>query len=431
MEKYEIIEEILSEIKIELDETLFYIPGEAIKGKIKLYPGVKINIKDNILHFTIKLLQFEFWEYNNTKTAELKNIHKVEVLEKLIEYQLKEEELSNFEERAKIGDFSIILLEKEKTEKEITIPFEFKLNEDNEKLLPTFQFETDTYFLGIRHLLTVNNKEYCSKNHIGLFIGKHKNLNLLKKKEIKNNSYAGLGILDAKVILPKEAYYFGEEMSFQIDSTSNLLFKKVTDIQSELNRKIEWVGYMRNTLVDKKTLQCENLKYNKDKYGLMSKLKLPADIAFNIGYYYIFGDSLGILGLVAGIYSKLSDSINMIKEIMKLDAKTNDFNENQKLITQFNESSIKTYEENDLKKIVEELKKFVYFKDNKVVGFVKFIRDITPPVKGYYFNCYYKFKINFKMAGMLLNQERSLDDDIDFYDGEEYIKNMKKLLSVN
>ena len=88
------------------------------------------------------------------------------------------------------------------------------------------------------------------------------------------------------------------------------------------------------------------------------------------------------------------------------------------------------YSEKELKEANEEIKKFVYFKDKKVVGFVKFIKDITPPLKGYYFNCNYNFIINAHISGMIFDQDKSIKTDIEFYDGEEYIKKMKNLLKV-
>lgn len=191
MNKSEISKEILSKLKIEIEDTLFYMPGEIIKGTIKLYPGVKYNINDNILHFKLKLIQYEFWEYNNMKITELKNVYKTEVKEDKIEYQLKAEENYDGKDRVKIGDFSMVLIEKENSDKFITIPFEFKIDRENEneKLLPTFQYQIDAYFLGIRHLLTVENIEYSSKNYIGLFIGKNRNKDLSSTKDIKNYYY--------------------------------------------------------------------------------------------------------------------------------------------------------------------------------------------------------------------------------------------------
>ena len=49
--------------------------------------------------------------------------------------------------------------------------FKLKINEKN--ILPTFQYDDSTYFLGIRHLILVECKEYNSSNYIGLFIGKN------------------------------------------------------------------------------------------------------------------------------------------------------------------------------------------------------------------------------------------------------------------
>ena len=419
MEKSEIKKEILSEIKIDIDETLFYIPGETIKGTIKLYPGFKLNIKNNLLNFKLKLLQYEFWDYANIKVSELKNVYKTEIQEKIIKYQLKEEESTNYEEIEKIGEFSIIKIEKEKTSKIFSVPFEFKIEENNDKLLPTFQFENETYFLGIRHLLTVENIEYTSLNHIGLFIGKKKNLNLLKKKEIINTYYAGLGTLDAKVILPKQTYNFGEEMPFEIEINSNLHFKKVTEIKAELSRKIKWVGYMKNSLLDKKTIPSENLKYNKDSFNTFEKLAFPIIFVVKMANSPVLDNS------------EVSKALNIVKEVMRIDGEKTEFKEDKKIITQFNdESLIKNCNEKDLKKLIDEFKQFIYFKDNKIVGFVKFVKDITPPVKGYYFNCNFIFKIKIYIAGMLLDQEKWLETDIDFYDGEEEIKKMKSMLKV-
>lgn len=268
MHKSEIAKETLFKIKIDINETLFYMPGETVKGTIKFSPEIKFNAKDKNLHFKIKLIQYEFWDYSNVKVTELKNIYKTNIKEKLIDYKLKKNEVLNEDEKTKIGDFSVIVIDKPKEEKMISIPFEFKLDKDDQKLLPTFQYETNKYILGIRHLLTVENIEYGSINHIGLFIGKSKSENLLKEKEIKSYYY-GLGKLDAKVVIPKETFYFGEEMSFKIESSSNLLFKKVTKIEPDIFRKIEWVGYMKNSLLNKKVCQ----------------LKISATMRINIAYY--------------------------------------------------------------------------------------------------------------------------------------------------
>ena len=69
MKKSEIEDEFISKIKIELD-TLFYMPGEKIKGIIKIYPGIKLKIKNNILNLKLKILQYEFWDYVNIQADE-------------------------------------------------------------------------------------------------------------------------------------------------------------------------------------------------------------------------------------------------------------------------------------------------------------------------------------------------------------------------
>jgi len=104
MKKSEIKEELISKIKIEL-ETLFYMPGEKIKGIIKIYSGIKIEVKNNILNLKLKFLQYEFWDYTNIKIDELKNIHKTEVSTKTIKYELKEEEKPSFKNNEEFGNF--------------------------------------------------------------------------------------------------------------------------------------------------------------------------------------------------------------------------------------------------------------------------------------------------------------------------------------
>ena len=263
MKRSELKEEIISKINLEIEDSLFYMPGEKIKGKIKLNPGIKINLKNNKLHFTLKLIQYEFWDYLNTEIKELKNIYKTEVKTKPIEYTLKEEEKPNKKENSNFLTNSIILIEKEEKETIISIPFEFEIDDDNYKLLPTFQLETKKYFLGIRHLLVVEGKEYESKNFIGLFIGKNRENNCIPSKEIEQNYQVGLGTLNIKIKIPKQSYYFGEQLDIQLKTGSKLLFKKVTKVEQILYRKIEWVGYLKNSLLDKKVFSNSKFKITK------------------------------------------------------------------------------------------------------------------------------------------------------------------------
>ena len=456
MEKCEINEEIISKIYLEIKDSLFFMPGEIIKGQINLNPEIKLNIKSNKLHFVLKLIQYEFWDYIDVNIKELKNIYKTEIQSKPIEYYLKKKEISDKEEKANFGNFSIILIEKEEENKMISIPFEFEIREDT-NILPTFQFETNKYFLGIRHLLTVECKEYQSKNYIGLFIGKKKNMNFVNKKEIDQNYQVGLGTLNIKMNIPKQTYYFGEEIDIQVKSDSKLLFKKVTKIQQNLYRKIEWVGYVKNSLLDKKVYSNSKFKYNEDEYGIIGKLSLPfmpillgvsgglmgtttGGIIGGVGpeetlNKFVMAPLLGIaggsFGLISGFFYGVYEQYKIGKDLMK-------FNQPNKVINQSFSGNINDDKKNqkdevklDKNELKENLKKFVFFKNEKIIGFIKFAQDITPPVKGYYFKCSFNFKVEIHMSGMIYNQDKSIKNLIDFYDGKDYINKMKKLLSVN
>lgn len=84
-------------------------------------------------------------------------------------------------------------------------------------------------------------------------------------------------------------------------------------------------------------------------------------------------------------------------------------------------------EKEEIEMYIENLKKFVYFKDDKVVGFIKFSKSILPPVNGYYFKCNYNIKIEVKVAGIITNSNKELKTQIDLYDYEEYIEKMKNI----
>lgn len=114
------------------------------------------------------------------------------------------------------------------------------------------------------------------------------------------------------------------------------------------------------------------------------------------------------------------------------------FNQPKKVIDQSFSGNINDDKKNykgevklDKNELKENLKKFVFFKNGKIIGFIKFAQDITPPVGGYYFNCSFNFKVEIHMSGMIYNQDKSIKNQIDFYDGKDYIHKMKKLLSIN
>ena len=114
---------------------------------------------------------------------------------------------------------------------------------------------------------------------------------------------------------------------------------------------------MKNTLLTKNIFSIQKLKYNKDKYGLISKLTVPIRpiidtiilgvVASNGGWYLFRGQSedseyeektpsqilLGIffgilltsLGMCSGFAEGFKNQENIMKEIMKLNEKENQF----------------------------------------------------------------------------------------------------------
>ena len=431
MKKEDINYEFISKIEINLDNSIFYVPGEIIKGKININPKYQMKINDTNLHITLKIMQYEFWDYSNQKIKELKNVNITTIQTEDIIYKLKEGDLS---ENKNFENFSIIDLEDEN--KIISIPFEFKITE--EKILPTFQFDDKTYFLGIRHLLLAECKEYKSSNYIGLFIGKNRNKDFIEPKEIKESYTVGLGTLDIIVNYPTQSYKFDEIINLDIQAKTNLSYKKITEIKQKFYRNIHWIGYMKNSLLNKTIFHTQKYTLNENKYGLLEKINAPllpieqtiSESIRGILLGAILGTIWGpfgiILGMTAaheevitGINNGFSKQGKIVKEIFNADKHQKDFTNNFKT----------KLEKDDGKKIINDnLKKFVYFKDNKIVGFIKFAKDITPPVEGYYFKCDYNLKIEVEITGIILNRNRYLKTQIDMYDSDEYITQMKKIL---
>ena len=195
----------------------------------------------------------------------MKNIHKTDLDSSSFEYNLIEEENQDFEENKNFGNFSIVLIEKEE-EKSITIPFSFKINESNDKLLPTFQYETNDYILGIRHLLIIKCEEYNSTNYTGLFIGKQKDNNFIEQKTVNEKYNTIFDNIDIEIKFPKQTFYFGEKINFEFKSDSKHTFGRNWNFNQTLYRKIEWVGYVKNTLIDEEIFDGNHVSEEKYKY---------------------------------------------------------------------------------------------------------------------------------------------------------------------
>ena len=288
MKKEDIHHEFISKIEIKIEDTLFYIPEETIKGSILINPTYQMDIKDKILHLSLKLMQYEFWERANVKIEEIKNIHITKIQEDNIEYKLKPDDIS---ENQLFESFNLI----EKENKIISIPFKIKIK--NEKILPTFQFQNKDYFLGIRHLLLVECQEYNSSNYIGLFIGKIKNQEYYPQKIIKENYKVGLDSLEVIANFKKLSYTFDEQLDYNVKTNTNLHFQKITKIKQEFYRKIEWIGYVKNSVLSKDILDNQKVKYNENEYGFFSRLTMPlASVAGTVA----LGTVGGFIGTFGG-----------------------------------------------------------------------------------------------------------------------------------
>ena len=385
------------------------------------------------------------------RKKELKNIYTTTIQQENIEYPLKEEEISTHQNYL---NFSVI--EKEE-DKNISIPFQIKI--DNTKILPTFQFEDKKYILGIRHLLIVECHEYYSSNYIGLFIGKNKNIDFSQPKELKNSFRIDISSIEITANIPKLSFKFNEEIKVDVKTKSNLHFKKITEIEQIFYRKIEWIGIMKNSVLDRNIINKQNITYNENKYELSTKLKLPINAlysSFSEGLKvgkgaFIYSKENGLrkvndnksidnednyseidntinslivgvmavpFGMIYGFFKGFYEQGDVVKDILNL-------NKNQDNIE--NKFSQKLGNEELEKLYIENLKKFVYFKKDKIVGFIKFSKNILPLIVGYYFKCNYNIKINVQVAGILSNSNKELKTQIDLYDYEEYIDKMKNI----
>ena len=79
------------------------------------------------MHLTLKIAQYEFWDYITQEPEELKNIYTTIIQEENIEYKLENEELPKKENVEGFENYSIIMKEDDK--KFISIPFELKLDD--------------------------------------------------------------------------------------------------------------------------------------------------------------------------------------------------------------------------------------------------------------------------------------------------------------
>ena len=206
------------------------------------------------------------------------------------------------------------------------------------------------------------------------------------------------------------------------------------ELQHSLFRKIEWVGYIKNTQLEKRLI---NQKKTHDYF------RKPEEEEFGFDQF-IFGILCGSLGGIGGgvsggIYASgflklvavplggiASLAIGFIGGCLLycIQPGTTKYEKETSYTINMEEVIEK---ENEIKEL---MKKFVFFNGDKVIGFIKFKEDITPPVNGYYFKCKFNIEIEIQFPESILNMKRKIKHKIDFYDGEKYVKKMKELFSV-
>ena len=199
---------------------------------------------------------------------------------------------------------------------------------------------------------------------------------------------------------------------------------------------------MKNSLINKTIYEIQEIKQNKKNEDinddeLIDEIFEAIGGSFVIGAGgYIGGTSLGItwsiiggiictnilLGIIAG--GALSFIIGFITggAVATKMLDTPYYSHSQYFKS--NTSTSKEINNINKEQIKEELQKFVYFKEDKIIGFIKFKNNITPPVDGYYFKCDFNLKVDGKNA--LDFSKNLLKEKIDFYDGDIYIQNWKK-----
>ena len=88
-------------------------------------------------------------------------------------------------------------------------------------------------------------------NYIGLFIGKQPKKDFYKYEKINSKINNFLEDIDIE-IFTKLAFYFGEKIIYKLKTKIKYTFElENVDLREIIYRKIQWIGYMKNSLLDK------------------------------------------------------------------------------------------------------------------------------------------------------------------------------------
>ena len=269
-------------------------------------------------------------------------------------------------------------------------------------------------------------EEYNSVNYIGLFIGKKPNNSLCEPKKINYKIKNLYEDIDIEILFNKLAFYNGEEIKYIIKTNLKYTFK-LRDIffRQILYRNIKWKGYMKNSLLDKKIFLDTQMKYQKEPNSEDEDILqyIGEEIISGIlgtGIGAISGTIIGgiicphlLIGMLSG--GILASFIGSIGGLFSYSI-YHDYSPGNKSLSRKTILSSSKHKNNiNKEQIKKEIQKFVYFKDNKIVGFIKFINNIAPPVNGYYFKCYYNLKFDVKISNCIQDTNKNvLKNEIDF-----------------
>jgi hypothetical protein len=147
-------------------------------------------------------------------------------------------------------------------------------------------------------------------NYVGLFIGKQKDNNFSEPKKINIKHKTFFTTSNIEIDFKKQTYYFGENVIFNIHTNLESKTGGLFVFNQKLYRKIQWKGYMKNSLINKTIYEIQEIKQNKKNEDINDNEKEVVGDLFDffggilaIGFCgNIGGTSLGITGsIIEGI----------------------------------------------------------------------------------------------------------------------------------
>lgn len=335
-------------------------PENYIEGNIYISPKITSAIKIQNPKLIFTLTQFEFYEHQNKENYEGKinenaQQHKEIIFTKEASFSLKESNTIS---------------------KCIKIPIKISLPK-NEKLLPTFEYHSSEFIIGIRHIFTVEFPELKSINSIGIIICKPANLNnnkinendetlkmsggeiiIFKDEQIYSMGMFNKGKISYLIRTAKKEYQFGDDILIKImlDSTG-LQDYNIQNIKIKLQKKITIFGFPLNNKIERNVIQEKTFEKNELEEKQSSKYELE----FNL-------------------------------------SKVEEIKINQK-----------------------EFQQYLYFNE-KILNNFENISQLTPSMKGHLFSCEYKIKIRTILNSNLITTKK-VDIPIELTIPENYFEN--------